>query len=109
MAVQEEAGTGLALGTAGEEEEVAAEAAAEEGGAVERVQAAGTPQGLRLERGGRVAGWETFPSVCASARWGKEAGSWEPVREVLAGETEEEEMIIHWSVAQVEVRLGAEE
>lgn len=60
-AVQEKAGTGLALGSAGEEEVGVAEVEGEEVGEVGRGQAVGTPQGLRLERGGPVAGWETFP------------------------------------------------
>lgn len=55
-----------------------------------------------------MAGWETCPSVPASARWGKQDGSWEQVQRVVAGEEEGEEMVLHWSVGQVEV-LGAEE
>lgn len=73
--VQEEVGTGLALGTAGVEEEVVAEVEVEEVGVVELGQVVGTPQGLHLESAGPVAGWETSPSVPASARWGKQAGS----------------------------------
>lgn len=60
----------------------------------------GTLQGLHLERGGPLAGWGTFPSVPASARWGKQGGSWEQVQE---GVEEGEEMPLHWSVKQVEV------
>lgn len=104
--VQEEAGIGTALGTAGEEEEVVAEVGVAEVGEVERGQVVGTPQGLHLERGGPVAGWETFPSVPASARWGKQVGSWEPVQEGV--EEEGEEMLLHWSVEQAEA-LGEEE
>lgn len=107
MAAQEEVGTGPALGTAVEEEEVVAEVEVEEVGVVELGQVVGNPQGLHLERGGPVAGWETSPSVPASARWGKQAGSWEQVHKVV-GEEEGEEMLLHWSVGQVEV-LGAEE
>lgn len=50
MAVQEEVGTGLGLGTAGEEEEAVAEVEAEEVGVVEQGQAVGTHQGPHLER-----------------------------------------------------------
>lgn len=59
--VQEEAGTGLARGSAGEEEVGVAEVEGEEVGEVAPGQAVGTPQGFHLERGGPVAGWETFP------------------------------------------------
>lgn len=83
VAEQEEAETGTALGTAGEEEEVAAEVEEEEVGVMELEQAVGTPQGFRLERGGPVAGWETFPSAPASARWSKQAGSCEPAWEAV--------------------------
>lgn len=105
MAVQGVAGTGLALGTAGEEE-VAAEVGAEEVEVAEQEQAAGTPQGLHLERGGPSAGWETFPSVPASARWGKQNGSWEPAQEVVMEEKEGEEMLLRLSVEQEEPVVG---
>lgn len=81
VAEQEVAETGTALGTAGEEEEVAAEVEEEEVGVMEREQAVWTPQGLHLVRGGPVAGSETFPSAPASARWSKRAESCEPVQE----------------------------
>lgn len=100
-------GTGLALGTAGEEEEVAAEVEVEGVGVVERGQAVGSLQGLHLETTGPVAGWETAPSVLASARWGKQAGSWESGQEGVEGEEEGEEMLVHWCAEQVE-DLGAE-
>lgn len=108
MAVEEEVGTGLALGTAGEVEEVVAEVEVEEVAVVVRGQAVGTLQGLHLERGGPVAGWETFPSMPASARWGTQAHSWELVQEGVGEEEEVEEMLLHWSVEQVE-GLGEEE
>lgn len=69
--VQEEVGTGMALGTAEEEEEVVVEGEEEEVEVVEQGQVVETPQGLHLEKGGPVADWETFPSVPASARWWK--------------------------------------
>lgn len=106
MAAQEEVGIGMALGTVEEEEEVVAEVEVEEVGEVERGQVVGTPQGLHLERGGPVAGWETSPSVCASARWGKQAGSREPVQEGV--EEVGEEMLLHWSVEQMKAQ-GEEE
>lgn len=106
MEVQEEAGTGTALGTVGEEEEVVAEVEVEEVGEVVQGQVVGTPQDLHLVRAGPVAGWETFPSVPASARRGKQAGSWGPVQ--VGVEEEGEEMLHHWSVGQAEA-LGEEE
>lgn len=59
--MQEEAGTGLALGSAGEGEVGVAAVEGEEVGVAARGQAVGTPQDFHLERGGPVAGWETFP------------------------------------------------
>lgn len=56
MAVQEGAGTGMALGTAEEEEEVVAEVEVEEVEVVGRGQVVETPQGLRWEKGGPVGG-----------------------------------------------------
>lgn len=76
-AVQEEAGTGMVLGIAGEGEVVEEEVEAEGVGVVEQGPVVGTPQRLHLERGGPVAGWETCPSGPASAHWSKQAGSWE--------------------------------
>lgn len=108
MVAQEEVGTGLALGTAGEEEEVVVEVEEEEGGVVERGQAEGTPQGHHWEKGGRVAGWGTFPSAPASARRSTQAGSWELVQEGVVEEKEGEEMLRHWSVEPVE-ELAVEE
>lgn len=107
MAAQEEVGTGLALGTAGEEEEEVAGVEVEEVVVEEQGQAEGTPQGPRLERGGHVAGWESVPSAPASARWGTQAGSWEPVQEEVVGEKVGEETLLRWSVEQVE-ELGTE-
>lgn len=46
MAVQEEVGTGTALGTAGEEVVAVVEVEVEEVGAVEQGQVVETPQGL---------------------------------------------------------------
>lgn len=46
MAVQEEVGTGTALGTAGEEVVVVVEVEVEEVGVVEQGQVVETPQGL---------------------------------------------------------------
>lgn len=65
MAVQEVAGTGMAPGTAVEEEEVVVEVEVAAVGVVELGQVVGTPQGLHLEKGGPLADLETFPSVPA--------------------------------------------
>lgn len=99
VAVQEEAGTGKALGTAVEVEEVVGEVEVEEAGVLESGQVVEIPPGLRLERGGPSVGWGTSPSAPASARWGKQGGSWELVQE---GVEEGEEMSLRWSVELVE-------
>lgn len=93
--VQEEVGTGTALGTAGEEVVVVAAAEVGEVGVAEQGQVEETPQGLHLERGDPVAGWETSPSELVSAHWSKQTGSWEWVRRGVAGEVVEEEMPLH--------------
>lgn len=105
VAEQEEAGTGKALGTAAEVEEVVGEVEVEEEGVLESEQVVEIPPGLRLERGGPLVGWGTSPSAPASARWGKQGGSWELVQE---GVEEGEEMPLHWFVGLVGV-LGVEE
>lgn len=71
-------GTGLALGTAGEEEVVVVEVVVEEVVEVELGQEVEIPQCQRLEREAPVAGWENAPLVPASVRSGKLGGSWEP-------------------------------
>lgn len=74
MVVREAVETGMALGTAGEEEVVVEGVEAEVAVVVEQGQAVETPQGLHLEREGPVVGWETFPSRPASAHCGDLAG-----------------------------------
>lgn len=56
MAAQEEVETGLALGTAGEEEVVVVGVEEEEVGVVEQGQVVESPQGLCLETACPVAG-----------------------------------------------------
>lgn len=101
--VQEEAGTGMALGTAGEGEEVAAVVGVEEVGVVELGQAVGTLPGLRLVKGGPVGGWGTSPSGLASAHWSTVAGSWGLVREGAEAVEEGAETPLRSSAGQVEV------
>lgn len=109
MVLEEEVGTGSALGTAEEEEEVAEGVGVEEEGAVELGQEVGILQGLRLGRGGPVVGWGSVPLVPASARWDKQGGSWEPLQQEVEEEEEEgEEMLLHWIGKQVEVLEGEE-
>lgn len=99
--VQEEVETGLGLGTVGEEEEVGVGVEEEEVGVVERGLVAGNPQGLHLETGGPVVGWESAPSAPASAHWSRLADSWGPVQGVVEGEEEGEEKLLRWSAEQV--------
>lgn len=95
------AGTGLALRTAGAEEEVVVEVGVEEVEVVGQGLVAGTPRGLCLERGGPVADWGTSPSVPASTLWCETAGSWRPVqREGEGEEGEGEETLLRSSVEQ---------
>lgn len=107
MVEQEEVGTGLVLGTAGEEEEVVVGVAAEEVGVVEPGQVEGNPQGLRLETGGPAGGWGSAPSAPASAHWSRPDDSWGPEQGEVVGEEEGEERLLRWSVEQVE-ELGVE-
>lgn len=104
MLEEEEAGTGLVLGTAEEVEEVVEGAGVEEEGVGELGQEVGILQGLHLGRGGLVAGWGSVPSAPVSARWNKQGGSWEPLLlEVEEEEVEGEGMLLHWIGRQVEV------
>lgn len=101
--VLEEVGTGMALGTAGQGEEVAAVVGVEEVEVVELGQAVGTLPGLHLVKGGPVGGWGTFPSGLASAHSSTVAGSQGLVREGAEAAEEGAEMPLRSSAGQVEV------